>query len=65
AGTDQLQGVSSHVMFLARGKVGPFRVAVRPFAGAQGTLAVRAVIHDEGAGDRAITASSYVFRRAG
>ena len=25
-GTDQLQGTSSHVMFLARGKVGPFRV---------------------------------------
>ena len=26
AGTDRLEGVSSHVMFLARGKVGPFRV---------------------------------------
>ena len=26
AGTDRIEGVSSHVMFLARGKVGPFRV---------------------------------------
>ena len=26
AGTDRIQGVSSHVMFLARGKAGPFRV---------------------------------------
>jgi hypothetical protein len=63
AGTDQLQGVSSHVMFLSRGKVGPFRVAVQPFVGADETLAVRAVLHDEGAGDKAITAASYVFRR--
>jgi hypothetical protein len=65
AGTDQLQGTSSHVMFLSRGKVGPFRAATQPFVGSEGTLAVRAVIHDEGANDKAITASSYIFRRAG
>lgn len=62
-GTDQLQGASSHVMFLARGKVGPFRVEALPIAGADGAVAVRALLHDEGAGDKAITAASYVFRR--
>jgi hypothetical protein len=62
AGTDKLQGVSSHVMFLARGKVGPFRVEAQPILGADGTVAARAVLHDEGNGDKAITAASYVFR---
>ena len=38
AGTDQLQGVSSHVMFLARGKVGPFRVEGEPLVGADGAV---------------------------
>ena len=59
-GTDQLQGRSSHVMFLARGKVGPFRVEAQPLVGADGAVAVRAVLHDEGAGDKAITAASYL-----
>lgn len=40
AGTDRVQGVSAHVMFLARGKVGPFRVETEPMAGADGTVAV-------------------------
>jgi hypothetical protein len=62
AGTDQLQGTSSHVMFLARGKVGPFRVEAQPLVGADGTVAARAVIHDEGNDDKAITAAAYVFR---
>jgi hypothetical protein len=62
-GTDQLQGMSSHVMFLARGKVGPFRVEAQPHVGADGTVAVRALLHDEGNGDKAITAAAYVFRR--
>ncbi|EUA42438.1 hypothetical protein I553_6298 [Mycobacterium xenopi 4042] len=35
AGTDRLQGVSSHVMFVARGKVGPFRVEAEAMAGAE------------------------------
>ena len=48
-------------MFLARGKVGPFRVEARPVVGADGTVAARAVLHDEGNGDKAITAASYVF----
>ena len=37
AGTDRIQGVSSHVMFLARGKAGPFRVETEPMLGADGT----------------------------
>jgi hypothetical protein len=41
AGTDRLQGVSSHVMFLARGKVGPFRVEGKSITGADGTVAGR------------------------
>ncbi len=62
AGTDQLQGISSHVMFLARGKTGPFRVDGEPFAGADGTVGARVLLHDEGAGGRSITAGSYLFR---
>jgi len=64
AGTDRLQGTSSHVMFLARGKVGPFRVEAQPLEGADGAIAVRALLHDEGNRDKAITAASYVFRHA-
>ncbi len=63
AGTDQLQGVSSHVMFLARGKVGPFRVEAEALAGAEEMVAVRVLLHDEGTDDRVITAGSYQFRR--
>lgn len=61
AGTDHLQGTSSHVMFLARGKAGPFRVDGEAIAGADRAIAVRVLLHDEGAGDRAITAGSYTF----
>jgi acyl-coenzyme A thioesterase PaaI-like protein len=60
-GTDQLQGTSCHVMFLARGKVGPFRVEAEPIAGTDGVVAVRVVMYDEGNDDRAITAGSYAF----
>jgi hypothetical protein len=63
AGTDRLQGASSHVMFVARGKVGPFRIEAEPLAGAGGTVAVRTVMRDEGAEDRVITVGSYVFHR--
>jgi len=64
AGTDCVQGVSSHVMFLARGKVGPFRVETEPMPGADGMLAVRTVMHDEGVDDRITTVGSYLFRSA-
>jgi acyl-coenzyme A thioesterase PaaI-like protein len=62
ANTDLLQGVSAHVMFLARGKAGPFRAEAEAFAGAAGAIAVRVVLHDEGNGDKAITSGSYLFR---
>ncbi|ORB16370.1 hypothetical protein [Mycobacterium noviomagense] len=62
AGTDRLQGVSSHVMFVARGKLGPFRIEAEPIGGADGVLAVRTLMHDEGADDRVITVGSYLFR---
>ena len=61
-GTDRLQGMSSHVMFLARGKVGPFRVQTEPVPGPDSLVAVRVLLHDEGNVDKAITAGSYVFR---
>lgn len=50
-------------MFLARGKTGPFRVDTQVLSGAGGTVAVRATMHDEGAGGKAVTAASYVFGR--
>ncbi len=62
-GTDRLQGVSSHVMFVARGKTGPFRIEAEPLAGAEGTIAVRTVMRDQGADDRVITVGSYVFQQ--
>ncbi|WP_454790636.1 hypothetical protein [Mycolicibacterium lutetiense] len=61
--TDALQGLSSHVMFLARGKTGPFRVDTQVLSGLDGTIAVRATLHDEGADGKAVTAASYVFGR--
>ncbi|MDH6246164.1 hypothetical protein [Mycobacterium sp. OTB74] len=61
AGTD-VQGVSAHVMFLARGKSGPFRAETETLEGAGGTIAVRVLLHDEGNDDKVITSASYVFR---
>lgn len=60
--SDALQGVSTHVMFLARGKTGPFRVDAEPMAGADGLIAVRVLLHDEGNDDKAVTSGVYVFR---
>jgi hypothetical protein len=61
AGTD-VQGISAHVMFLARSKTGPFRIQTEPMAGADDTTAVRVLMRDEGNGDRLTTAGSYQFR---
>ncbi|MGE0880406.1 MAG: hypothetical protein AB7L13_15650 [Acidimicrobiia bacterium] len=61
AGTDRLQVESSHVMFLARGKTGPFRVDGEAYIGADGRIGVRTLIVDEGDG-RSITSGSHVFR---
>lgn len=63
AGTDRLQGVSSHMIFVAYGKVGPFRIEAEPLAGADGVVAARAGVSDEGANDRLITVGSYLFRQ--
>ncbi|HVM67082.1 MAG TPA: hypothetical protein VMU14_19595 [Acidimicrobiales bacterium] len=62
AGTDRLQMQSWHVMFLARGKIGPFRVEADAAKGPGGTVGARMVLHDEGNGDRAVTAASALFR---
>lgn len=61
AGTDLLQIQSWHVMFLARGKVGPFRVDGEAYQG-DDRFGVRLTLHDEGNGDRAITSASAVYR---
>lgn len=63
-GETRLHGVSSHVMFVARGKVGPFRVETEPMLGADGAVAVRVTMHDEGSDDRLTTVGSYLFRRS-
>jgi acyl-coenzyme A thioesterase PaaI-like protein len=65
AGADDVRAISSHLMFLARGKVGPFRADAEMYAGSDGTTAVGIVLHDEGDGDRAVTAASYQFRAGG
>ncbi|MDA8046120.1 MAG: hypothetical protein M0Z30_12925 [Actinomycetota bacterium] len=61
-GTDRLQMQSWHVMFLARGKVGPFRVEGDASRGVEGTVGVRMVVHDEGNGDHPITSGSGVMK---
>ena len=64
AGTDQLQPESDHFMFLARGKVGPFRVDGTGHAArtASGRVGVQLTLHDEGNGDRAVSTASMTFR---
>ena len=63
-GTDRVQIQSWHVMMLARGKVGPFRVDGEAVAGTEGRVGVRLTLHDEGNGDRRITSGSAIFRPA-
>lgn len=57
-----VQGVSAHVMFLARGKAGPFRAEAERLTGAADTVGVRVQLYDEGNDDRLVTVGSYVFR---
>jgi acyl-coenzyme A thioesterase PaaI-like protein len=59
-GTDRLQLRSWHVMFLSRGKIGPFRVDGEAVRGARGQVGVQMVMVDEGA-SRAVTSGSAVF----
>ena len=60
-GTDRLQMQSWHVMFLARGKIGPFRVDGEAVRGVGDKVGVRMTLHDEGNDDRAVTSASAVF----
>ena len=66
AGTELLQAESSHVMFLARGKVGPFRVDGSAYVAADGSgrVGTQLTMHDEGNADRAVSAASMLFRPA-
>jgi hypothetical protein len=61
AGTRHLQVRSWHVMFLASGKVGPFRVQGEAHPGSDGQVGVRLLLHDEGSGDRAVTSAAAVL----
>ena len=63
-GTDQLQPEADHFMFLARGKAGPFRVDGSALRGTDDSrrIGVQLTLHDEGNGDRAISAATLTFR---
>src|ERR1700749_3038698 len=56
-GTTKLQVVSWHVMFMARGKVGPFRVDGTAHTGGAAKIGVRMLLHDEGNADKAVTSA--------
>ena len=61
AGTRKVQVLSWHVMFMSRGKVGPFRVEGTAHAGGPGRVGVRMLLHDEGNGDKAVTSVAAIF----
>ena len=65
AGTRKLQVVSWHVMFMSRGKVGPFRVDGTAHVGGSGKVGVRMLLHDEGNADKAVTSAAAVFEIVG
>ena len=60
-GTRRLQVQSWQVMFMARGKVGPFRAEGTAYRASCDRVGVRLLVHDEGNGDRMITTGSAVF----
>jgi hypothetical protein len=60
-GTRKLQVVSWHVMFMSRGKVGPFRVEGTAHVGGSGKVGVRMLLHDEGNGEKAVTSAAAIF----
>jgi hypothetical protein len=64
AATAALQIEDWHVMFVARGTVGPFRVAGEAISGRQGRVACRLSLRDVGNGDRVVTSASAAFRPA-
>jgi hypothetical protein len=64
AGTDRLQAESYHCMFVARGKVGPFRATADAYQGGGDQVGVRLALNDEGNEDRVVTSASILFRIA-
>jgi hypothetical protein len=65
AGTRKVQVVSWHVMFMSRGKVGPFRVEGTAHTGGPGRVGVRMLLHDEGNADKAVTSAAAIFEVVG
>ena len=61
AGTRKVQVISWHVMFMSRGKVGPFRVEGTAHVGGPGRIGVRMLLHDEGNADKSITSAAAIF----
>jgi hypothetical protein len=61
AGTRKVQVISWHVMFMSRGKVGPFRVEGTAHVGGPGRIGVRMLLHDEGNADKAVTSAAAIF----
>lgn len=65
AGTRKVQVISWHVMFMSRGKVGPFRVDgtahISGSGGGAGRVGVRMLLHDEGNADKAVTSAAAIF----
>ncbi len=61
AGTRRLQVVSWHVMFMSRGKVGPFRVEGTAHTSESGRVGVRMLLHDEGNGDKPVTSAAAIL----
>jgi hypothetical protein len=61
AGTRKVQVVSWHVMFMSRGKVGPFRVEGTAHTSGSGRVGVRMLLHDEGNDDKPVTTAAAIF----
>ena len=49
-------------MFVARGKVGPFRTDADAFASQDGKIGVRLTLSDEGNEDRTVTSATAMYR---
>ena len=60
-GTRKIQVVSWHVMFMSRGKVGPFRVDGTAHQSGSGRVGVRMLMHDEGNDDKPVTTAAAIF----
>lgn len=64
-GTDRLQMRSWHVMFITRGKVGPFRADAEAVEARDGKVGARVTLVDEGNGGRTVTCASALFELVG